>query len=129
LAATIRGLREYNYDLRILLAHRTATAYQAAKFGFDLQLSGHTHGGQFFPWNYIIHWVQPFAAGLYRHQDMWIYCSRGTGFWGPPMRLGAPAEITVINLHPRKSHPNQKQGDARTDLGNTPPELRTDFEL
>jgi len=85
-------------DLKILLAHRPGTAYQAVKQGFDLQLSGHTHGGQFFPWNIVIHWVQPFAAGLHRFQNMWIYCSRGTGFWGPPMRLGAPAEISEIIL-------------------------------
>ena len=85
-------------DLRVLLAHRPGTAYQAVNHGFDLQLSGHTHGGQFFPWNHVIHFVQPFAVGLHRFQDMWIYCSRGTGFWGPPMRLGAPAEITEITL-------------------------------
>jgi predicted MPP superfamily phosphohydrolase len=90
-------------DFRVLLAHRAGTAYEAVGFDFDLQLSGHTHGGQFFPWNYIIHLVQPFAAGLYRYQDLWIYCSRGTGFWGPPMRLGSPAEITEIIL---KSEPS-----------------------
>lgn len=91
-------LPETGFDLKVLLAHRTRTAYQAVTVGFDLQLSGHTHGGQFFPWNYIIHLVQPFAAGLHRYQDLWIYCSRGTGFWGPPMRLGPRAEITEIIL-------------------------------
>lgn len=85
-------------DLRLLLAHRPGTAYQAVNLGFDLQLSGHTHGGQFFPWNHVIHLVQPFASGLYRHKGTWIYCSRGSGFWGPPMRLGVPAEITEITF-------------------------------
>jgi predicted MPP superfamily phosphohydrolase len=85
-------------DLKVLLAHRPGTAYRAAEFGFDLQLSGHTHGGQFFPWTYVIHWVQPFAVGLHRYRDMWVYCSRGTGFWGPPMRLGAPSEIAELRL-------------------------------
>jgi predicted MPP superfamily phosphohydrolase len=85
-------------DLKLLLAHRPAMGFQAEEFGFDLQLSGHTHGGQFFPWNYVIHLVQPFATGLHRYRKMWIYCSRGTGFWGPPIRLGAPAEITEIRL-------------------------------
>jgi len=94
-------LKPTNADLKVLLAHRPGTAYQAEKQGFDLQLSGHTHGGQFFPWNFVIHWIQPFAAGLYRFQNMWIYSSKGTGFWGPPMRLGAQAEIAEIVLSSR----------------------------
>jgi len=85
-------------DFRILLAHQPGSAFDAAKAGFDLQLSGHTHGGQFFPWNILIHKVQPFAAGLYRHNKMWIYTTRGTGFWGPPVRLGVPSEITLLEL-------------------------------
>jgi predicted MPP superfamily phosphohydrolase len=101
IAASNAGPNSADVDLRVLLAHRPGTAYQAVSHGFDLQLSGHTHGGQFFPWNYVIHLVQPFAVGLHRFQDMWIYCSRGTGFWGPPMRLGAPAEITEITLSSR----------------------------
>ena len=90
--------REHQADFSLLLAHRPGTAYEAVTYGFDLQLSGHTHGGQFFPWNFVIHLFQPFAVGLHRYQDMWVYCSRGTGFWGPPMRLGAPAEITEFTL-------------------------------
>jgi predicted MPP superfamily phosphohydrolase len=85
-------------DLTVLLAHRPGTGYEAAERGIDLQLSGHTHGGQFFPWTHVIRFIQPFAVGLHRHKGTWIYCSRGTGFWGPPMRLGAPAEITLIQL-------------------------------
>jgi len=85
-------------DFRLLLAHQPGAAYRAAGAGFDLQLSGHTHGGQFFPWNLLIDRLQPFARGLYRHRGMWIYTSRGTGFWGPPVRLGAPQEITQLTL-------------------------------
>lgn len=85
-------------DFRVLLAHQPGSAFEAARAGFDLQLSGHTHGGQFFPWNILIHKIQPFAAGLYRHNGMWVYTSRGTGFWGPPVRLGAPSEITLLEL-------------------------------
>jgi predicted MPP superfamily phosphohydrolase len=95
---SVAAPRELQADFSLLLAHRPGTAYKAVRYGFDLQLSGHTHGGQFFPWNYVIHAFQPFAVGLYRYQDMWVYCSRGTGFWGPPMRLGAPAEITEFTL-------------------------------
>ncbi len=83
---------------RILLAHQPRSAPAAAEAGFQLQLSGHTHGGQFFPWNLFVPLQQPFTAGLHRLQDMWVYVSRGTGYWGPPKRLGAPSEITLITL-------------------------------
>ena len=63
--------------------------------GFDLQLSGHTHGGQFLPWNFLVRLQQPFTAGLHRCAALWVYTSRGTGYWGPPKRFGAPSEITV----------------------------------
>ena len=66
--------------------------------GFDLQLSGHTHGGQFLPWNFLVRLQQPFTAGLHRWRRMWVYTSRGTGYWGPPKRIGAPSEITVLRL-------------------------------
>ena len=66
--------------------------------GFHLQLSGHTHGGQFLPWNFLVRLQQPFTAGLNRWQDLWVYTSRGTGYWGPPKRLGAPSEITHLRL-------------------------------
>ncbi|EHP37667.1 metallophosphoesterase, partial [Cupriavidus basilensis OR16] len=66
--------------------------------GFDLQLSGHTHGGQFWPWNLFVPMQQPYTAGLNRHEAMWVYVSRGTGYWGPPKRFGAPSEITKLRL-------------------------------
>ena len=85
-------------DLKVLLAHRTGDAYAAAKAGFDLQLSGHTHGGQFFPWTLLIDRIQPFATGLHRHEGMWIHASVGVGFWGPPVRFLNPPEIVLLTL-------------------------------
>jgi hypothetical protein len=85
---------------RILLAHQPRSAPAAAAAGFDLQLSGHTHGGQFWPWNLFVRLQQPFTAGLHRLNDLWVYISRGTGYWGPPKRLGAPSEITRLRLVP-----------------------------
>jgi predicted MPP superfamily phosphohydrolase len=83
---------------RILLAHQPRSAPAAAAAGFDLQLSGHTHGGQFFPWNLFVPLQQPFTAGLNRLSQLWVYTSRGTGYWGPPKRFGAPSEITCVRL-------------------------------
>jgi predicted MPP superfamily phosphohydrolase len=87
---------------RVLLAHQPRTAAMAATAGYQLQLSGHTHGGQFFPWNLFVPMQQPFTAGLHRLHDMWIYVSRGTGYWGPPKRFGAPSEITLVTLVPAR---------------------------
>jgi predicted MPP superfamily phosphohydrolase len=87
-----------NLALRILLAHQPRTATAAAEAGFDLQLSGHTHGGQFFPWNLFVPLQQPYVSGLNRLGKMWVYTSRGTGYWGPPKRFGAPSEITLVRL-------------------------------
>ena len=87
-----------NVGVKILLAHQPRTAQQAADAGFDLQLSGHTHGGQFFPWNLFVPMQQPYVAGLKRLKQLWIYISRGTGYWGPPKRFGAPSEITRLRL-------------------------------
>lgn len=84
--------------LRILLAHQPRSANAAEAAGFDLQLSGHTHGGQFWPWNHFVALQQPFTAGLHRHGRLAVYTSRGTGYWGPPKRFGAPSEITVLRL-------------------------------
>lgn len=85
----------------VLLAHQPRSVYAAADAGYDLQISGHTHGGQYFPMNVLVHLAQPYVAGLARHGErMWIYVSRGTGYWGPPMRVGAPAEITLLRLVP-----------------------------
>ena len=84
---------------RVLLAHQPRSAYAAAALDyFDLQLSGHTHGGQYAPWTAFISLVQPFAVGLHRFRSMWIYTSRGTGYWGPPVRFGASSEITLLRL-------------------------------
>src|SRR5687768_8595349 len=85
---------------KILLAHQPRSAPAAEAAGFDLQLSGHTHGGQFWPWNHFVRFQQPFTAGLNRLRNLWVYVSRGTGYWGPPKRIGAPSEITRIRLIP-----------------------------
>lgn len=84
--------------VKILLAHQPRSAPDAADAGFDLQLSGHTHGGQFMPWNFFVKLQQPFVAGLHRLRQLWVYTSRGTGYWGPPKRFGAPSEITLVTL-------------------------------
>ena len=84
--------------IRVLLAHQPRSAAAAALAGFHLQLSGHTHGGQFLPWNFLVRLQQPFTAGLHRLKDLWVYTSRGTGYWGPPKRFGAPSEITHLRF-------------------------------
>ncbi|MBT6094645.1 MAG: metallophosphoesterase [Rhodospirillaceae bacterium] len=83
---------------KVLLAHQPRSADAALEAGFDLQLSGHTHGGQFWPWNHFVRMQQPYTAGLHRLGALWIYTSRGTGYWGPPKRFGVPSEITLIRL-------------------------------
>jgi predicted MPP superfamily phosphohydrolase len=83
---------------RILLAHQPSSLHAAAEAGYDLQLSGHTHGGQFFPWNLVIHGFQPVVSGLARFGRLQVYVSRGTGYWGPPLRTGVPSEITELTL-------------------------------
>ncbi|HEV2612316.1 MAG TPA: metallophosphoesterase [Noviherbaspirillum sp.] len=84
--------------VKVLLAHQPRSAPAAADAGFDLQISGHTHGGQFYPWNLFVPMQQPFTAGLNRLRQLWVYTSRGTGYWGPPKRFGAPSEITHLRL-------------------------------
>jgi len=84
---------------RLLLAHNPKIAPATEQAGFDLQLSGHTHAGQFFPWTFVIHWVHgPHAAGLSRRGRLWVYVSAGTGTWGPPVRLGTRPELTLVRL-------------------------------
>jgi uncharacterized protein len=90
--------------IKVLLAHQPRSAPAAAAAGFDLQLSGHTHGGQFLPWNFFVRLQQPFTAGLHRLDQLTVYVSRGTGYWGPPKRFGAPSEITRIRLLRGRSH-------------------------
>ncbi|WP_216678656.1 metallophosphoesterase [Fluviispira sanaruensis] len=86
-------------DLKVLLAHQPITAYDSADLDYyNLQLSGHTHGGQLWPGTWLIHLIQPFHPGLTMYQKMWVYVSRGTGYWGPPVRLDADSEITHISF-------------------------------
>lgn len=86
-----------NAHLKILLAHQPDSAFESAKLGFyDLQISGHTHGGQIWPGTWLIHFIQSFKPGLTLYEKMWVYVSRGTGYWGPPARLGSDSEITHI---------------------------------
>ena len=86
-------------DFRLLLAHNPKIAPLAEQAGFDLQLSGHTHGGQFFPWTFVIHLVHgPHVAGLSRRGRLWVYVSAGTGTWGPPVRFGTTPELTLLRL-------------------------------
>jgi hypothetical protein len=82
----------------VLLAHQPKTVREAARAGADLQLSGHVHGGQIFPFNWLVHLDQPFVSGLHRLEKTWIYVSAGAGYWGPPMRVGTRSEITLIEL-------------------------------
>ena len=84
--------------VRVLLAHQPRSAAAAAKAGFDLQISGHTHGGQFLPWTFFVPLQQPYTAGLHQLGRLRVYVSRGTGYWGPPKRLGAPSEIAELRL-------------------------------
>lgn len=84
--------------IKILLAHQPATYKMAHAAGVDLQLSGHTHAGQYFPFSMFIGLVQRYYKGLNRHEAMWVYVNVGTGFWGPPLRTALPSEITLITL-------------------------------
>ena len=86
-------------DFRLLLAHNPKLAPIGSKAGFDLQLSGHTHGGQFFPWTLAVRLVHaPHVAGLSREGRMQVYVSAGTGTWGPPVRFGTSPELTLLRL-------------------------------
>ncbi len=86
-------------DLKILLAHQPCSIFGVAQSGFDLQLSGHTHGGQSFPGQFV-EMLQPphFVAGLYKYRNTQVYVNRGTGYWGPPQRLSVQSEISLIKL-------------------------------
>jgi uncharacterized protein len=82
----------------VLLAHQPRQIFEAVTHGVGLQISGHTHGGQIFPATMLVRLQQPFVAGLDKLGETQIYVSRGTGYWGPPLRVGAPAEITLLEL-------------------------------
>jgi len=83
---------------KIVLAHQPNSIHSVHEIGADLQLSGHTHGGQFWPFTYLTKLANPYIAGFYDHYGTQIYVNRGTGYWGPPLRIGVPAEITLIRL-------------------------------
>jgi len=87
----------------VLLAHQPRQFREAARHGVSLTLSGHTHGGQIWPFSWLVALVQPYIAGLHRLGEAQLYVSRGTGFWGPPMRVFAPAEITLLRLFPAQT--------------------------
>ncbi|MCX4628021.1 metallophosphoesterase [Streptomyces sp. NBC_01443] len=82
----------------VLMAHQPVVIHDAVRHGVDLQLSGHTHGGQLWPGNYLAELANPTVAGLERYGDTQLYVSRGAGAWGPPVRVGAPSDITVVEL-------------------------------
>ncbi len=84
--------------IKIVLAHQPSSIFKVHEAGADLQLSGHTHGGQFWPFTYPTKWANPYLEGLHNHKGTQIYVNRGTGYWGPPLRLGVPSEITMIQL-------------------------------
>lgn len=85
-------------EVAVLLAHQPRAAFAAAAAGFDLQLSGHTHGGQFWPWGLLVPLQQPFVVGLHSLGKMQVFVTRGAGYWGPPNRLGSPSEIVLVTL-------------------------------
>ncbi len=90
-----------NNSPSVLLAHQPLFVEEAHNFNIDLMLSGHTHGGQLYPFKFLVGLQQPYVAGYYKHNDkLQVYVNRGTGYWGPPMRLGVSSEITLLNIIP-----------------------------
>ncbi|MFE9814891.1 metallophosphoesterase [Streptomyces sp. NBC_00236] len=87
----------------VLMAHQPVVIDEAVEHGVDLQLSGHTHGGQLWPGNHIAELSNPTVAGLERYGDTQLYVTRGAGAWGPPVRVGAPSDITVVELASRQA--------------------------
>ena len=85
-------------DFKILLAHRPGVCLEAESLGANLQFSGHTHAGQFFPFSLVIPFAHKYYRGLNRHGRSWVYVNPGTGYWGPPNRFGVPSEITFMTL-------------------------------
>ena len=92
----IKGYENSNFKL--LLAHQPKDIDHAEKFGYDLQLSGHTHGGQYIPFSFLVRLANPFLKGLHQKNKTKIYINQGTGFWGPSIRIGTVPEITKIIL-------------------------------
>lgn len=97
-------------DVAILLAHQPIFARSAEQKNYDMMLSGHTHGGQYIPWSWVVHLVYRFASGLYRFGGMLIYVNDGTGYWGAPLRVGTRLEITILDIYM----------SAETDSGQNP---------
>lgn len=87
-----------DFDVSVLLAHQPDSIDEAVIADYDVQLCGHTHGGQFWPLTFLIGGFHDFSRGLHRIEDTWLYVSRGAGYAGPPMRIGAPPELTVLRL-------------------------------
>jgi predicted MPP superfamily phosphohydrolase len=85
----------------VLLCHQPVMVDRAARAGVDLQISGHTHGGQLQPLTYVALVDQPVLKGLTRVGPTWLYVTRGVGFWGPPVRVGSPPEVTLLTLRAR----------------------------
>lgn len=85
-------------SFKILLSHQPSVAPKSTKLGIDLQLSGHTHGGQFFPWNWLIVFFEKYSKGHYHLGNMQLYVNQGTGYWGPQLRLGTYCELAEIIL-------------------------------
>jgi predicted MPP superfamily phosphohydrolase len=82
----------------VLMAHQPVVARDAARYGVDLQVSGHTHGGQMVPFNLLVKLQQPVVSGLGEVDGVPVYVTNGAGFWGPPVRVGAPPQVTLIEL-------------------------------
>jgi len=98
-SSAMDALRNAPKDVfKILLAHQPKSCFDVFEAGANLMLSGHTHAGQFFPFSMFISLFHPYSKGLNLHKDMWVYVNQATGYWGPPNRLGVPAEITHITL-------------------------------
>ncbi len=102
-ADQLRHIRIDPAKFSVLLYHRPEGLEAASKAGIDLMLSGHTHNGQIFPFNYYVRRHFRYMKGLYRHKNLYLYVSTGTGTWGPRMRLGSKSEITLLKLHPPAS--------------------------
>ena len=92
---------------KIMLAHQPRSVYDVEKVDCDLMLSGHTHGGQFFPWSLLVYFAHPYVKGYYDHHGMKVYVNQGTGYWGPPLRLGTKSEITMITLRAEATSPSK----------------------
>jgi predicted MPP superfamily phosphohydrolase len=95
-AKALQGADRHHYS--ILLAHQPRSIFAAERAGYNLQISGHTHGGQYFPGNFLASLIQPYTVGLHQHGNSMIYVSQGTGYWGPPMRVSTRSEITLFEL-------------------------------